>query len=72
MRRRSHQTARAPGKLLEQTYGHHHPDHLKNAARAIGYRTPSREPLVVSLVSNIEDIQDLNDSGEKIGGPGRT
>jgi integrase len=26
-------------EMLDRVYGHHHPDHLREAARAIGYRT---------------------------------
>jgi hypothetical protein len=25
-------------EMLDRAYGHHHPDHLKAAAQAIGYR----------------------------------
>jgi hypothetical protein len=38
-------------KTLRDTYGHHHPDHLRGAANAIGSRpTPKKVALVVSLV----------------------
>src|SRR3982074_1459616 len=38
-------------KTLRDTYGHHHPDHLRGAADAIGSRpTPKKVALVVSLV----------------------
>ena len=37
-------------KTLRDTYGHHHPDHLRGAANAIGSRpTPKKVALVVSL-----------------------
>ena len=34
-------------EMLDRVYGHHHPDHLRTAARAIGYRP--RQSLVESL-----------------------
>jgi len=36
--------------VLEKTYGHHHPNHLQNAARRIGYGTRKRVSVVVSAV----------------------
>jgi integrase len=33
-------------EMLDRVYGHHHPDHLKSAARLIGYR---RQSLAISL-----------------------
>lgn len=36
-------------EMVDQTYGHHHPDHLSEAASAIGYRRRRPETLVVSL-----------------------
>ena len=43
-------------KTLRDTYGHHHPDHLKGAAEGIGSRPtpPKRVALVVSLVEERE------------------
>jgi hypothetical protein len=38
-------------KTLRDTYGHHHPDHLRGAADAIGSRPASKVGLVVSLVA---------------------
>ena len=32
--------------VLEKTYGHHHPNHLQNAARGIGYGTRKRVSVV--------------------------
>jgi hypothetical protein len=35
-------------EMLDRVYGHHHPDHLRNAARALGYgrrRQSLAEPL---------------------------
>lgn len=37
-------------EMLEKTYGHHHPDHLREAARAITSKQPQNVPLVISLV----------------------
>jgi integrase len=37
-------------EILERTYGHHHPDHLKGAARAIASKPPQNIPVVVSVV----------------------
>lgn len=37
-------------QMLDRVYGHHHPEHLKEAANRIGYRNAKRtQPLVVSL-----------------------
>jgi hypothetical protein len=32
--------------VLEKTYGHHHPNHLQNPARGIGYGTRKRVSVV--------------------------
>lgn len=37
-------------EMLEKTYGHHHPDFLREAARAITSKQPQNVPLVISLV----------------------
>lgn len=37
-------------EILDRVYGHHHPDHLRAAARAIGYRRRPDETLVIPLV----------------------
>ena len=59
-------------EILDRVYGHHHPDHLRTAATAIGYRPRSNEtlviPLVVDQLATARDIQVV----EAIGGPGRT
>lgn len=34
-------------EMLDRVYGHHHPDHMKAAARAIGYRP--RQSLAITL-----------------------
>jgi hypothetical protein len=41
--------------VLEKTYGHHHPNHLLNAARGIGYGTRKRISAVVSVVEPTAD-----------------
>jgi integrase len=41
-------------EILEKTYGHHHPDYLKDAADAITSKTPQKVSLVVSLVEAAE------------------
>jgi integrase len=57
-------------ELIDRVYGHHHPAHLRGAARAIGYR--SREKLVVSLVEERAKRAGSLQAIENIGGPGRT
>lgn len=37
-------------ETLQRTYGHHHPDHLRRAAHAIGYAKPSARISVVKSV----------------------
>jgi hypothetical protein len=41
-------------EILERTYGHHHPDYLKDAAEAITSKTPQNVSLVVSLAEAAE------------------
>jgi hypothetical protein len=41
-------------EILEKTYGHHHPDYLKDAAHAITSKAPQNVSLVVSLVEAAE------------------
>jgi integrase len=36
-------------EILARVYGHHHPDHLRNAARMIGGKGKRGDALVVSL-----------------------
>jgi hypothetical protein len=57
-------------QMLDRVYGHHHPDHLRNAARAIGYR--SHQSLVNSLVEKKKSKAGSLQPIEIIGGPGRT
>jgi integrase len=57
-------------QTLDRVYGHHHPDHLRAAARAIGYR-PQRfigNSLVDSVAADVSPGQPI----ELPGGPGRT
>jgi len=57
-------------EMLDRVYGHHHPDHLKAAARAIGYRP--RQSLGITLGAERAKRRPRVQSVEKIGGPGRT
>jgi integrase len=57
-------------ETLENVYGHHHPDHLREAAAAIGYQR--REPLAQSLAGRQPARETSSQVIEKIGGPGRT
>jgi integrase len=57
-------------ETLENVYGHHHPDHLREAATAIGYQR--RESLAQSL-ANRQPVRDTSSEVvEKIGGPAWT
>jgi hypothetical protein len=57
-------------EMLDRVYGHHHPDHLKTAARAIGYRP--RQSLGITLVAERTKRRPRPQRIEKIGGAGRT
>jgi integrase len=61
-------------KTLRDTYGHHHPDHLRGAAEAIGSRPmpPKKVALVVSLVEEKAKRAGLLEVTENIGGPAWT
>jgi integrase len=61
-------------KTLRDTYGHHHPDHLRGAANAIGSRPAPKKnvALVVSLVEEKEKRVRAAQPTENVGGPGRT
>jgi hypothetical protein len=60
-------------KTLRDTYGHHHPDHLRGAADAIGSRpVPKKVALVVSLVEEKAKRVGTLETLENVGGPGRT
>ena len=58
-------------ELLDRMYGHHHPQHLRQAAKAIGYR-PKNEKLVGSLVDSRSHHTALAQPVENVGVPGRT
>jgi hypothetical protein len=57
-------------EMLDRVYGHHHPDHLRMAARAIGYR--HRESLPITLPVARRLIDPRPQPIENTGGPGRT
>jgi hypothetical protein len=60
-------------KTLRDTYGHHHPDHLRGAADAIGSRpVPKKVALVVSLVEEKAKRVGALETPENIGGPAWT
>jgi hypothetical protein len=60
-------------KTLRDTYGHHHPAHLRGAADAIASRpTPKKVALVVSLVEEKAKRAKESQPIESVGGPGRT
>ena len=59
-------------KTLRDTYGHHHPDFLREAANAIGSRPPKKVALVVSLVEEQAKRAGVVQPTDFIGGPGRT
>jgi hypothetical protein len=42
-------------RMLEQTYGHHHPDYMRGAAAAITTKQQKNVSLVVSLVEPEND-----------------
>jgi integrase len=57
-------------EMLDRVYGHHHPDHLRAAARAIGYRP--RRFIGISLVDKVPPEPRPQQPVEIAGGPGRT
>jgi hypothetical protein len=60
-------------KTLRDTYGHHHPDFLREAANAIGSRpTPKKVALVVSLVEEKSKRASELQAVDLIGGPAWT
>jgi integrase len=56
-------------QMLDRVYGHHHPDYLRSAARAIGYRP--RQSLPITLPVARATPQGIQQPIENIGGPGR-
>src|SRR4029434_3546284 len=60
-------------KTLRDTYGHHHPAHLRGAADAIASRTPQKKvALVVALGEKKAKRGGAPQVPENTGGPGRT
>lgn len=57
-------------EMLDRVYGHHHPAHLKQAARSIGYRRQDVS-LAVSLAKRDASTIDTSQTIEIVGGPGR-
>lgn len=57
-------------EMIDRVYGHHHPEHLRKAANAIGYR--QNQSLAVSLAVAKEPTLAPSQPIENIGGPGRT
>ena len=57
-------------EMLDRVYGHHHQDHLRTAAKAIGYRPGVSLP--VPLPAHPSARRPIPQRIEKIGGPGRT
>jgi hypothetical protein len=53
-------------KTLRDTYGHHHPDHLKGASTAMGTHKP--QSLVISLVEERMKRQTVAKMPENVGG----
>jgi integrase len=60
-------------KTLRDTYGHHHPDHLRGAASAIGSRPRAiSQSLVVSLVEEKAKRAKALETPDIVGGPAWT
>ena len=57
-------------EMLDRVYGHHHPDYLRTAARAIGYR--HRQSLPITLPVARRPLELRPQPIEIAGGPGRT
>jgi integrase len=57
-------------ETLDRVYGHHHPHHLRNAARALGYRP--HEKLAISLAAADRPASPRPQTADIVGGPGRT
>jgi hypothetical protein len=54
-------------EMLDRVYGHHHPAHLKQAARLIGYRRADVS-LAVSLAKRDTPVADTSQTIEIVGG----
>jgi hypothetical protein len=57
-------------EMIDRVYGHHHPNYLRHAAHAIGYRP--RVSLAQSLAQHRSAPRHTPQDIEIIGGPGRT
>ena len=57
-------------EMLDRVYGHHHPDHLRGAAHALGYRRA--QSLAITLAPSRRPRPRERQPAENIGGPGRT
>jgi integrase len=58
-------------EMLDQVYGHHHPDHLRVAAHALSYGR-RRQSLAETLTGHPRRRGLSSEHFEKLGGPGRT
>ena len=57
-------------EMVERTYGHHHPDYLRDAARAITSKQSQNVSLVVSLVEPDNNRSKRQKQNEMMVGPG--
>ena len=57
-------------EMLDRVYGHHHPDHLRKAAQAIGFHR--NQSLAISLAVRSFDPPASSQPVDIFGGPGRT
>jgi integrase len=57
-------------EMLDRVYGHHHPDHLRVAAHALGYRRSLS--LAITLAPSRRPRSRERQPAGNIGGPGRT
>ena len=58
-------------EMLDRVYGHHHPQHLRQAAQSIGYRRQN-ETLPESLPQQKSHAAKAAQAIDIVGGPGRT
>jgi hypothetical protein len=56
-------------EMIDRVYGHHHPDHLRRAAHALGYR-PHQQSLAVPLAAPRRRLPSSPQLTEKNGGGG--
>ena len=57
-------------EMLDRVYGHHHPEHLRGAAHALGYRRS--QSLAITLAPGRRPRPLDREPVENIGGPGNT